>query len=485
MNNASVTSPRAHAPRARLPIYGVVLVTFALIIGIVAAMGDNDNPRMLYLCVLFAICTSPMLLVDKLNGRYTVLCAFMTFFFIFYGGSDLVDIGSAVDFSSGRSDILSLAEIAILIGAALLAAGYHTAVVLGARRRQAPEIKDWSGSALLIVGLALWGAGLLANWIWQVEVLKRAFGPMQGVEAGETLLLMTARLVQPLGTILIAYRLVAFRNRALYPVVLAVLAVEIVSGFLGDSKELALRGVALMVMARTLIEGRIPKTWLLAATAFILLAFPIFQAYRTEVLGGGRDRGAAAANFQANLEKALGSKKRESGNSHYTSRSLLSRISLKGTMEMVIDRVGTDAKFQNGDTIIIALTAFIPRVIWRDKPDSSVGQLFNRELHISEFRDVYISPSQLGEMYWNFGWTGVVVGMTLLGFVLGFVNSRFDLSRGRSVTRLLVITVTIYIVCMRFETNIAMVLIQWARSVAAIGLLHLIFARTRRSIALA
>jgi hypothetical protein len=68
--------------------------------------------------------------------------------------------------------------------------------------------------------------------------------------------------------------------------------------------------------------------------------------------------------------------------------------------------------------------------------------------------------------------------MYLIGFFLGWINSRFALSEARSLTRFLVLVTTIYLPCMRFEGNIAMEYIVWMRSLAMVAVLHLIFATT-------
>jgi hypothetical protein len=465
------------APRGRLPLYAATNLGFVVLVAVLAAMGHNGNPRLLYLMALFAICSSPILLADKLNGRYTLLCVLAPLFFFFYGAGDLLDMAMPSTFTTADAGALNSAEIAILIGIGVLVAGYRAAVWLGRHRKAPRVIRDWSGTSLLLVGVLLWSIGVAANWIWQIEVQRRAFGPMQELGTLQSLALVAARLLQPLGTVLVSYRVIAFRNRPLLLLILAMLAVELLVGFLGDSKELALRGVAIVVLCRCLIEGRVPKLWIAAAGLFVVLSFPVFQAYRSEVLSHGNDRGHAAQNLTENLAKAFNSHKLESGQANYSSRSFLARSSLKPTMEMILAKVGDVAPYQHGYTVALTLMGLVPRALWPEKPDTSTGQLFNRELHISEFRDVYISVSQLGELYWNFGWLGVVVGMGCIGLLLGTVNSRCDLSEGRSVTRLLVIVVTAYLVCVRFEDNIAMAYIQWLRSLIAVGGLHLLFAR--------
>jgi hypothetical protein len=122
-------------------------------------------------------------------------------------------------------------------------------------------------------------------------------------------------------------------------------------------------------------------------------------------------------------------------------------------------------------------SAVIPRFIWRDKPDSSVGQLFNRQFKISDDPNTYISATFLGELYWNFGWPGILIGMAFIGFALGRVNRACSLAQTKSLTQYLVLSITMYLICLRLEGGIALQFIQWFRSLLMIGALHMLFAR--------
>jgi hypothetical protein len=109
------------------------------------------------------------------------------------------------------------------------------------------------------------------------------------------------------------------------------------------------------------------------------------------------------------------------------------------------------------------------------------GQLVNKAFHVSDSDNVYISQSHLGELYWNFGWPGVVLGMTIIGLTCGYIGAGFNLRDFRTVTRLLVTVVTIRQLIWGFEGGIAAIYVVWIRSVAGIGVLHLLFARVRVS----
>jgi len=86
-------------------------------------------------------------------------------------------------------------------------------------------------------------------------------------------------------------------------------------------------------------------------------------------------------------------------------------------------------------------------------------------------------PSTLGELYWNFGWPGLVAGMLLVGTLLGFVGAKCNFSEHVSVTRMLVLLATVQYLCIGFEGAMSVAYILWLRSLGAVGILHLVFAR--------
>lgn len=74
--------------------------------------------------------------------------------------------------------------------------------------------------------------------------------------------------------------------------------------------------------------------------------------------------------------------------------------------------------FMHGETLDYLAYAFVPRALWPGKPQVTRGAWFNR--YLRQERDEHTSLGQIaaGELYWNFGYVGVCLGMSLLG--LGF-----------------------------------------------------------------
>ena len=307
-----------------------------------------------------------------------------------------------------------------------------------------------------------------------IEAAKRGLGSLSPLGVVAYLL---AGMFQPFGVLLIAYAWRVTKSRSLLPVVVAMVVAQLVLGFILNIKALAMIGGILVIITYVLLEGRLPKTWLVAAAAFVVVGFPIFQASRVEVHGNRHiARSSILENLGQTLAIAIAAEDRVSKGPERT-QSLLERTSVRGSLQMIVTRTGVDVKFQNGYTLTPLLATFIPRIIWPQKFDVPTGRLVSKEFHLSEYEDTYISPSIPGELYWNFGWPGLLLGMAMIGFAVGYIGWRFNLAEARTVTGLLVLVVTVKQVIVAMEGTFAPEYVIWFRSLGAIALLHWLFAK--------
>ncbi len=460
---------------------------FFVLLAVGYGVGGGTDSRLLYLVLLFAVCASSLIGLDGWNGRYALLAMTMAVYFMFYGVEPLVGVftGRSVD---ANGSVLSATEVVILIGGLLAVLGYRVAVTLfahkTARKTAHQAARDWPVATILMAGLALWAVGTYATYYWYFHVVTDTTNEAtrKGLASLSELrisLLILAQLVQPLGVLLLAYAWRVRRGVLLALVLAAVVALQVVLGFIIDIKGTALLGGVLVIVAIILIDGRIPVLWLAGAFVFVQLTFPLFQAYREFVHG---DLGEARTTVLQNLGSVFDrvrSESHEVTKGPDRAQTFFERLSLYGSVQMVVTRTGVDVPYEHGYTLIPLISTFVPRIIWPGKPDIQAGQLVNKAFHVSQEAATYISPSHLGELYWNFGWPGVVLGMPLIGFLFGFIGARFNLREGRTVTNLLVTVVTLHYVVQGFEGTIAVSYVVWLRSLAAVGLLHLAFARDR------
>jgi len=456
-------------------------MAFVLAVAIAFAIGGSQNPRILYVILLFALCSTSIIDLDGLNGRYALLGIFLFSYFVMYGAGDCSALlqGTTTDKSTAA---LSTTEAIVLVGGAIVILIYRLVVLINSAIAKAQVARDWPARAIFLAGFLMWAIGTYATYVWYVHIITDTTNEalrkgLQSISTYAASAYILAQMLQPLGILLIAYAWRGYRLGFLVVPLLGVVVVQVILGFIIDIKGTAMLGGILVIVTIVLMDGRLPKLWLAGAVAYVILVFPIFQAYRAEIHG---TRGVARTTVVENLGKTLNlalSAENRVNSGRDRAQTFLERSSLLGSVQLIVEKTGNAVPFQHGHTLTPILATFLPKIVWSDKPDVPTGQVMNKEFHVTDSEDVYISPSHLGELYWNFGWLGVLVGMTAIGGILGFVGSRFNLADAKTVTRLLITVVTIKQVVMSFEGVIAASYVVWLRSLAGIGLLHVIFAR--------
>jgi hypothetical protein len=465
----------------RIALYLFANLLFAGVIAAAFAMNTTSGVHPAYLILLFALCSSPMIDMTVLNGPYALLGIFSLNYFLFYGALDLSHLISAQVFAYGADSFMSASEGVILLGGALAHIGYRLACrTMG--RPNARQPKDWSEFTLVVGGITLWAVCSALNWQFSVHVVTeantqattRGLGSLTGLQ---TTVFMLAHMSQPLGILIIAYTQCRYRRGYMMPLLIGVVLFQLLFGFVIDFKGEAFLGGILAILTKLLVDGRLPKAWLVAMLVFILVGFPVLQANRVVVRGQyGANSTKVGANIGKSLEQAVEARNKVSVGRD-RSQTFAERLSLKTSVETIVTKTGDITPFQHGYTLTPLISTFVPRLIWPNKPNVAVGQIMNKDFRVSDVADTYISPSHLGELYWNFGWAGVVVGMTLIGLLLGYLGTRFDLTQAATITRIMVVVVTIRLMILGSEGEIATQYVLWIRSMAAIGVMHLCFAR--------
>jgi hypothetical protein len=411
---------------------------------------------------------------------------FMLVYFVSFGVGDFSNLLFGTDLPGASSlqstsDLLDKAEVVILVGGIMLVLGYRIAVSMRNAGRSIRSPRDWPKLTILIVGLVFWTVGTIATYRWNVYIVPDTTNEAyrQGLSSIGTATVtayLLGQMCQPLGILLLVYAFRAFRNPLLMSLVIVIVVLQVFLGFVLDVKGLAMLGMILVILTSVLVDGRVPKAWLAVGAVFVTLMYPYFTAYRAAIHGGGIARTAVVENFGKILEMTIAAKdKVNSGRER--AQTFLERSSVKGSVELIVKKAGNGVDFQQGHTLTPILQTFIPKILWSDKLRIPTGQLVNKQFHITDSDDIYISPSHLGELYWNFGWPGVVLGMGLIGLICGWVGAGFNLAEFSTVTRILVTVLTIKQLIVGFESTIADCYVVWLRSLAGVGVLHLVFAR--------
>jgi hypothetical protein len=468
----------------RTAVFVVLNVMVLLVVLAGSSVHDIDFGRAVYAGLMFALCSLPLLSLSSLNGRFFILAVFMALYFLFFGALDLKALLIGEDIHPIHQGFLDAAELAILSGAVMVLVGYFVGVRLGYTPQDPQRVKEWPQQTILSIGVILWIVGTAAVIYFQIFTMPdktnasaahgfAAMGPFL------TFVVMLGHLVGPVGVLLLAYGYARFRTIPWLVVILAVVFTQVAVGFVTDIKLQALIGGAIVILTKTLVDNRLPRVWIAGALAFIVIAFPIFQAYRVEVTGArGLNRMQALQELPKVLEIAFSSADKVGNGTEgqHRSQTFIERSSSKQNIELLMEHIGVDVPYLYGGSLVAIPMAFVPRLLVPDKEDLAVGQLFTHKILKSD-ADTYISISHLGELYWNFGWGGVFVGMALTGMLLGFLGAKCSLEGGVSMTRLLVLVASVQPLCLGFGGQMPISYVMWLRSIAAVGLLNLVFAR--------
>jgi hypothetical protein len=469
----------------RLFVYVGSNVAVIVLLGSAIALFSEVNARLVYVVLLWAMCSSPILWLDRLNGAYFLLIVYTMVYFVFFGLGDGMSmlLGEA---ASAEQGVLTPAEAVILASLLGLIAAYRLMASSTRPASSASGTRDWSFAAMLRVGALFWLVGTASLAYWQIYIVNdrtnvSLIKNLNSLGPGLTTLFMLGQLVQPLGILILAYAYAAYRRNYLLPLIIAVVLFQVILGFVADFKGEAMSAGIVVIITKGYVDGKVPKAWLAGAALFIVFVFPVFQAYRTDVRGAhGVTSVQAAQNLVSTFQKSVDAATRIKsgyGGAEYRAQSFWQRSSLKPSVDLIVTKTGEGAPFQWGATLAPLAAAFVPKILWPDKPSIAVGQVFNNTFHIGEVADTYISPSHVGEVYWNFGWLGTVLLMPVIGILLGAIGARFSAYPFLSLTGLMVTLVTVRLLVINSESSIASEYVVWLRSMGAIFLLHLVFAK--------
>jgi hypothetical protein len=473
------------SPALRLSLFAAanVGVLLAMVIGI--GISAPSDPRIAYVMLLTLLCSSPLLTLDRVNGEYFLLAVYSLVFFNFFAVADLMGM-LAGRTSQTEGGFLTTSECVILAAISVVILGYHAAAKWRKAHIKSEENTEWPLRSALAVGIIFWLVGTGALLYWQTYIITDRTNAslaknIENLGPWLTTVFMLGQLIQPLGVLILAYLYAKYRRAPLFALILVVVLVQVVLGFIADFKGEAMQAGIIVTVVKIYVDGKLPKGWLIAGALFVVFAFPVFQSYRTLVRGEhGVTSLQTLENLAATIQKAIQAETKVEagfGGTAYKGQSFWERSSLKKSVEIIVRRSGVDKPFQMGATLTPIVAAFIPKLLWPDKPSIPVGQVFNKEFQLSEGADTYISPSHVGELYWNFGWPGVIFGSSLIGLLLGAIGVRCGAYPRLSLTRLLITVLTIYAFAVGSEGSIAVAYVPWLRSVAAVGLLHWAFAR--------
>lgn len=194
----------------------------------------------------------------------------------------------------------------------------------------------------------------------------------------------------------------------------------------------------------------------------VLVVFPTVNAFRVPT-----DRALAASSTEPTIQEfasrvaaipSLFAGMRPSEYAQFAAESVLGRANGVDSLAVIM-KYGDAIQLGNPTAYWqIPLLAFVPRLVWPDKPVILTG---------TEFARLFVTPSEeglrefpsigvfhIGDLYASFGSSGVLIGMCLLGFLFRLVYQIFDPARSPDLGMKFVYIVLLWGIVNGFESDI-------------------------------
>jgi hypothetical protein len=189
-----------------------------------------------------------------------------------------------------------------------------------------------------------------------------------------------------------------------------------------SDKSLLMTLIGIPIIARWYARRKVPWSLLLVLLlVLIFVVFPFYNTYRwSDPTMGQMNRMVATYETIRGWDSDLYLR--------FSLRMFTRRLAMVNSVAVVVRDVPRWVPYAKGDTIFLPVVMnFIPRVVWPDKPVSTLGREFGRLFRVTNMftKTTYIGPTIPGELYWNFDVPGVIIGMALLGLTMRFLYRRY------------------------------------------------------------
>jgi hypothetical protein len=86
-----------------------------------------------------------------------------------------------------------------------------------------------------------------------------------------------------------------------------------------------------------------------------------------------------------------------------------------GVASVIVRDCPARVPFQGGWSIAQIFITYVPRIVWKDKPLLTTGQWVTDNFGSGPGISSATGSTWIGELWFNFGWPGIVFGMLLVG----------------------------------------------------------------------
>ena len=446
-------------------------------IGISAAFGLEANripllaaTTMLVTLVVGFIAVDRMRPLEQRNLLLVIFsCSFLVLFvvpvFVFYVGHTgyLPEaISNPVPLSPGA---VTRGVIAATVGYASLLAG-NLLPVGAAIARNVPQMKrEWSFETCMFIALTIIPIG------WAVRLLNE-FGFIPERAGSGVLGAIWAFTEFGIALLLLCYQ--RYKSRAALMLMGVLLVPTMIVGFAGGTKSAVLRPLVMIAIVHIVATRRLRVWWIVGFVALMSVFYPISEVFR----GYAWTRGLTAVDILADPARTLrvlsdvGSSSTSTDHMVVGLQQTSNRLNGLGILSVIMRDAGTRVPYQWGWSISYIPMSFVPRIVWPGKPKFMTGQWvtdnFGGGPHVSSST----GATWIGELYYNFSWPGIVIGMMILGVWFRFLQECF-LGVNATIPCVFAGVITIVSLCTALDGDLIAATNSVVFNVAPIVVLHI------------
>lgn len=433
--------PANSNPQSKILLISLALILLTLVLGagFLLVEGDVESPLMFPYLLPWIALTGVVVIVPVvyklLKGRFNlfdpITFASWTYFLpVFVFGGLIFAAGLNQPFFVAYIDDpktnLPLTYFYIVIGIAGLIAGYHVsfaAKIGGYFGRKLPAW-DWKPEDTILPGLILLVIGFWFN-ITAFLAGIIGFQRVEQYDAFDNVQYFLSLVVLEGSFLLWTYIFQTKRRDAKFFLVLAVLIAVIPLRTVISGSRGGLFHMFIMVAMAYVFSGKKmkPKQSVAFAAALVVVIF-LGMIYGTTFRGvKGSESRVGAEEYIGSAAKTVDVISSKDGTAVFAEAlaNLGERLENVSALAVVVSNYEKLAPYEaayglENNIWIYTWTAFVPRIVWQDKPIVSDARAFS-ELYFN-YSENSFPVTTFGDLLRNFGAYGVPLGMLLLGFVL-------------------------------------------------------------------
>jgi hypothetical protein len=425
-----VTEATASAPAPRGRASGVLLVVVPLlaamgfIVGIAAGVRDDKIPNLALAIVTGLVAFVPLaidqarapedrhLLLSLLAMAYMIVFV-MPVFAIYLPASGPVE-PAGMAFTAVDAGDIARGQVVALVALVMLIAGYALPFGNAIARLLPTPHHDWPLQTTILVACLMIPFG----WLLQLSAI---FGVLPA-RVGTGLIGALSQSVW-FGLVVLGLAWIRYRSGRALALLAALVPTTMLFFFFSGSKGRFLQPVMLLVLASWLYRREIRGRWILAGIAAGMLLYPAAAFYRTQVKAG-----RSMVTMLRHPLMAINDVGRHVSSytpGEYATEGLLrlaGRFDGIGRSSVIIRETPDRVPFQGGWTLAMIPVAYVPRILWPGKPETTIGKWITDTYGAGAHITSSTGPTWIGEFYLNFGVPGVIIGMFVMGLLLRLLH---------------------------------------------------------------